>query len=88
MSEQEAILKYLELRKEKRGIPIVLSDQGKYYVCESEIDPWGTKVWISTEDFIGLVETALIPRKETKIEDEYNCQRKNNSFRNDIYKCG
>lgn len=53
-SDTDLVMRVLALRK-ARLIPIVLLEQGRWYVCDSEVDPWGTKVEYTKEDVWKMV---------------------------------
>jgi hypothetical protein len=45
------------LRKERR-LPILLADLGQVYICESEVNPWGTRRPLSWARLERMVEEA------------------------------
>jgi hypothetical protein len=59
------------LRKARR-IPIVLAERGQMFVCQSEVDPWGTRrrlTWGRLEAMVQAAEAAGAPaRKEPGVE--------------------
>jgi hypothetical protein len=77
VSEKERldlVLRAWELRK-ARKIGIVLADQGRMYLCESEVDPWGTARYLSWPRFREMVEGVeremeVPARKPVKVEQE------------------
>lgn len=59
--EMQIVERILALRKAKKIGP-VLADGGKYYICESEYDPHGTKVYhslVQLQDLADLLEGVV-----------------------------
>jgi hypothetical protein len=65
--ETRLILRYLELRK-TGAVEIILVECGVYYRCESQVDPWGSKIRISLAEFETLLDRATERPKPIRAE--------------------
>lgn len=60
--EADLVRRAMILRKAKR-IGILWAEQGKYFVSESEFDPWGTRIPLSLDRLRAMVGAAEIDKK-------------------------
>ena len=63
--EADVVRRAMALRKQKR-IGVVWAERGKYYVSESEYDPWGTRWPVSIAQLLEMVEA--VERKPVESE--------------------
>jgi len=56
IDEVDVVRRALALRKERK-IGTLWAECGRFFISESEFDPYGTRVRISLEGLLGLVES-------------------------------
>jgi hypothetical protein len=64
IDEIDVVRRALALRKQKR-IGVLFAENGKYWIAESELDPYGTRVRISIDrlrELVELLEPGVIRR--------------------------
>lgn len=63
IDEADLVRRAMALRKQRR-IGVLWADSGRFWISESELDPWGSRVRISLARLLDMVVAAEAPLKK------------------------